>query len=208
MKPPASAGATPAPRRPAPAKAGGFMGRTGRFGYHAGRMKLPVFDPADDPAAPPWYADGLKFQCTQCGNCCTGGPGYVWVSDPEIDRFAAALDSDRAAFLKKYCRVIDGKISLKERRTPEGLYDCVFLKHIDIEVGGRPGKKRVCSVYDVRPLQCRTWPFWDGLLSEPEAWQGAKKTCPGLDRGRTFTREQIESYRDAEDWPEKSPGST
>ena len=163
-------------------------------------MKLPVYEP--------WYADGLKFQCTQCGNCCTGGPGYVWVSDVEIDRFAAALDSDRATFLKKYCRVIDGKISLKERRTPQGLYDCVFLKEIDIETDGKPGKKRVCSVYDVRPLQCRTWPFWDGLLSEPEAWKAAKKTCPGLDRGRVFDREQIEAYRDAEDWPEKSPGST
>ena len=31
-------------------------------------------------AAPgePWYRDGLRFQCTQCGNCCTGDPGVVW----------------------------------------------------------------------------------------------------------------------------------
>ena len=35
-------------------------------------MNLNVLD---DPAAEPWYADGLAFTCTQCGNCCTGGPG-------------------------------------------------------------------------------------------------------------------------------------
>ena len=40
----------------------------------------------------PWYADGLSFTCTQCGNCCTGGPGYVWISDMEIDRLAGTGD--------------------------------------------------------------------------------------------------------------------
>ncbi|MFM1805538.1 MAG: hypothetical protein RL136_2417, partial [Planctomycetota bacterium] len=29
-------------------------------------------------AQAPWYAEGLRFECTQCGNCCSGGPGAVW----------------------------------------------------------------------------------------------------------------------------------
>ena len=36
----------------------------------------------------PWYADGLRFACTQCGNCCTGEPGFVWVNDAEIAAIA------------------------------------------------------------------------------------------------------------------------
>ena len=83
----------------------------------------------------------------------------------------------------------------------------MFLKEIDIEVDGRLSKKRVCTAYDVRPLQCRTWPFWDGLLSSKKAWNSAKKTCPGLDRGHFYARDRIEALRDAPDWPDRPPGS-
>ena len=75
-------------------------------------MKLPVVEP--------WYADGLSFQCTQCGNCCTGGPGYVWVSDVEVERFAAALNIDQKTFLKTYCRLVNGNVSLKEFKNNRG----------------------------------------------------------------------------------------
>ena len=32
----------------------------------------------------PWYAAGLRFFCTQCGDCCSGAPGFVWVNEEEI----------------------------------------------------------------------------------------------------------------------------
>ena len=51
-------------------------------------MKLEVLK--DEAAEQPWYAEGLKFTCTQCGNCCTGGPGFVWISREEIRRLAVA----------------------------------------------------------------------------------------------------------------------
>ena len=40
----------------------------------------------------PWYRYGLSFECTQCGNCCTGGPGFVWVEEEEIRAIADFLD--------------------------------------------------------------------------------------------------------------------
>ena len=43
----------------------------------------------------PWYKDGLGFQCTQCGDCCTGAPGYVWINAAEI-----AFASYSAAYAK------------------------------------------------------------------------------------------------------------
>jgi uncharacterized protein len=163
-------------------------------------MKLPVVETRSD--GQPWYSDGLRFSCTQCGNCCTGGPGYVWISDVEIDRFAAYLKMDRVAFLKKHCRLINGRVSLKERRNHRDEYDCVFLEEIEIaNPDGTKRSKRVCTVYDVRPLQCRTWPFWDGLLATPKAWAHAAKGCPGMNVGKSYAREQIEALRDAKDWP-------
>lgn len=168
-------------------------------------MKLDVINSTDAP----WYADGLTFTCTQCGNCCTGGPGYVWISEVEIERLSQHLKISRKVLLETYCRKIGKKYSLKEHRTPEGNYDCTFLKETKTRApDGTTGVKRVCTIYEVRPLQCRTWPFWDGLLSSPAAWKDAGKRCHGIDAGsRKFTREQIETLRDAEDWPQNPPTS-
>jgi hypothetical protein len=105
---------------------------------------------------------------------------------------------------------------------PNGNYDCVFLtESAAAQPGGGqrkggslaagespPLKRRGCSIYQVRPLQCRTWPFWDGNLASKDAWDIASKKCPGMDRGgREFSREKIESLRDAKDWPDKPPTS-
>ena len=125
-------------------------------------MKLNVITDKTEQSQP-WYAGGLSFTCTQCGNCCTGGPGYVWISKEEIEKLAEHLKITPAEAVEKYCRKIDGKFSLKERRSPAGLYDCIFLKETKVPSQGDEKVVhtiRACSVYPVRPLQCRTWPFW------------------------------------------------
>jgi Fe-S-cluster containining protein len=174
-------------------------------------MKLDVL-PSDDP----WYADGLNFTCTQCGNCCTGGPGFVWISMEEIGRLAEFLKLTSQEVLKKYCRKIGGRISLKELKTPAGKYDCIFLKEIPAPQASKdlkPGEpiplmRRGCAIYPVRPLQCRTWPFWDSNLADKRMWEFASKKCPGMSHGsRHFTRMQIETLRNAEDWPDNPPTS-
>ncbi|NDE82605.1 MAG: YkgJ family cysteine cluster protein [Chlamydiia bacterium] len=78
--------------------------------------KLPVL---------PWYKEGLSFNCTQCGACCTGSPGYVWISDEEIVEMASFLKVSLEEFIKKFTRSIYGKRALRE--DPKN-YDCVFLK--------------------------------------------------------------------------------
>jgi Fe-S-cluster containining protein len=161
-------------------------------------MKLTVVQ-----EAAPWYKDGLRFHCTQCGNCCTGGPGYVWLTSDEAGRLAQHLGLTVADTVRKYCRNVSGRLSLKETLR-DGLHDCIFLKEIEVPVDDagaeRMEKKRVCSVYPVRPLQCRTWPFWDGNLASPENWARAGSRCPGIGQGRVRTQEEIENARDAEDW--------
>jgi len=170
------------------------------------RMELDVID----PAAAPWYADGLKFTCTQCGNCCTGGPGFVWISKIEIVRLAEFLKITPEDVVEKYCRKVAGKFSLIENRNPAtGLYDCIFLKEIPAKGDGSVvvHTRRVCPVYSVRPLQCRTWPFWEMNLSSQKVWDHSSRRCPGINRGKSYTRRQMEELRDATDWPAAPPTS-
>src|SRR5262245_38128514 len=118
-------------------------------------MKLKVLNAA--PAADaPWFADdGLTFTCTACGNCCTGGPGFVWVTDEEVQRVARHLKISVAEMTEQYCRTVSGRLSFKEVRRG-GLYDCVFLREHPPGAttdDGTPLRGRGCSVYPVRPLQ-------------------------------------------------------
>lgn len=135
-----------------------------------------------------WYAGGLAFECTQCGNCCSGPPGYVWVTKEEIERIAAHLGRKDGRLGKEHVRRVGLKYSLKER--PDG--DCVFLK--------RDGKKTYCGIYEVRPLQCRTWPFWSINLKSKAAWNAATTTCPGMNRGKRHDFVAIESLRLKKSW--------
>ena len=89
------------------------------------KMKLVVLESAD--AEKLWYADGLRFTCTQCGNCCTGGPGVVWISREEIGRLAEHLKLTVDQTIERDRRDVGGKYSLKESRNARGEYDCVFL---------------------------------------------------------------------------------
>lgn len=115
-----------------------------------------------------WYAPGLKFACTQCGNCCSGAPGYVWVTIDDMERMAGRLGMAFEDFTRKFVRQIGQRYALLEK--PD--YDCVFL----VREGGKAG----CGVYDARPTQCRTWPFWNDNLKSQKTWKNASAHCPGM----------------------------
>lgn len=142
---------------------------------------------------PEWFDDnsppGLRFSCTMCGNCCTGPEGYVLFSHDEGHRLAERLGVSMEDFLRRFTKETSLGRSLSEKRTPHGL-DCIFLDREKI-----PGKA-VCGVYEDRPEQCRTWPFWREIIQSRQSWDRAKRTCPGLDRGPLVTPVQIRILRD------------
>jgi uncharacterized protein len=113
----------------------------------------------------PWYKDGLRFGCTQCGKCCTGSPGYVWVNEDEIVSMAKFLNITAEEFAKKYLRKVGTSLSLIEDPTN---FDCVFLKN------------KMCQVYGARPRNCRTFPFWPEHLESKEGWEEARMRCEGI----------------------------
>ena len=136
-----------------------------------------------------WYRDGLKFTCTQCGNCCSGDPGYVWATKEEVRRIAEFLGRPDGRLVKTHLRRVGLHYSLTEK--PGG--DCIFLT--------RENGKTGCSIYPVRPLQCRIWPFWSQNLRSAETWdQIARSKCPGIDHGRAYTYVQIEGLRTQTTW--------
>ena len=93
-------------------------------------------------------------------------------------------------FTDRYARKVDGRWSLIEVEK-DGDHDCVFLERGD---DGRAG----CSIYDARPTQCRTWPFWPENLRSRSAWRQAAKDCPGIDApdGEHVPVEEIDRRRD------------
>jgi Fe-S-cluster containining protein len=125
----------------------------------------------------PWFHEGLRFTCSQCGDCCTGAPGFVWVNNQEIAALAARLGLDVAEFEAKYVRRVGIRKSLVEYSNG----DCVFFD----------GGARKCTVYEDRPRQCRTWPFWDSNIRTPETWRQTCEVCPGSGQGQLVTVEQI-----------------
>ena len=125
----------------------------------------------------PWYGAGLCFACRQCGSCCTGEPGYVWVSEEEIAALAAALGFPIYQFEASFVRRVGDRKSLIELTGG----DCVFFD----------STARRCRVYELRPRQCRTWPFWQSNVRDAESWRETSALCPGCNRGPSVPAEEI-----------------
>jgi Fe-S-cluster containining protein len=124
----------------------------------------------------PWYKDGLRFRCTQCGNCCTGEPGCVWVNEAEIAAIAAFRGETVAECTGLHTRPAGRQRSLREKANG----DCVFYD-----------RAQGCTIYPVRPRQCRTWPFWESNVRTPEAWKHTCAVCPGSGQGELISAEEI-----------------
>jgi uncharacterized protein len=126
-----------------------------------------------------WYQGGLRFQCTGCGDCCTGEPGYVWINKAEIQAMSVLLRISMEDFQKRYVRLIGVRKSLIELANG----DCIFFDN----------DRRCCQIYEARPRQCRTWPFWSSNMSSPRSWQEIADRCPGCNLGPIIPFPEIKS---------------
>jgi Fe-S-cluster containining protein len=134
-----------------------------------------------------FYAEGLRFSCARCSTCCRYESGFVFLSERDAVGLAESLRMAYASFVETYCRWVPGKwgteqLALKEKAN----YDCVFWKD-------------GCSVYEARPLQCRSFPFWHSVIISPKAWAEAAKSCPGMGKGALHSIEEIMAHLQQED---------
>ena len=127
----------------------------------------------------PWYHKGLRFECSQCGNCCRnhGDYAYVYLTEVELREIPPFLGLSRREFLERHCTKEPGSFVSLRMDQPS----CPFL-----------GEDSRCRIYPVRPLQCRTWPFWEENL-ERASWEGpVRECCPGIGRGPLHSAEEVE----------------
>lgn len=106
--------------------------------------------------------------CATCGgHCCTGESGNIWVSRKEIEEISTFLEMESEEFLNQYVKKVWYKYTLKEMQIGENNFACIFF---DTQI-------QACSIYTVRPKQCRDFPFWDHFKNHPEE---AFEECPAL----------------------------
>ena len=112
-----------------------------------------------------------KFNPSECeacgGHCCTGESGYIWVKYAEIEKMAAYLELTVQDFARVYLKKVKHRYSLVEKQLTVDNFACIFFDE---------SMKR-CSIYPVRPRQCRTFPFWEQFKNNEGEVQ---KECPGI----------------------------
>ncbi len=138
----------------------------------------------------PFYYDGLSFECQRCSSCCRHDPGYVFLSEKDINRLTCFLKLKKEDFINKYCKTVSvgtfKRISIIEKSNN----DCWFWDD------------NGCKVYEARPLQCRSYPFWFSCLADLNTWNGEEEHCPGINKGKVHTRKEIDAWLN---WRRREP---
>src|SRR5262249_44895681 len=127
-----------------------------------------------------WWSEGVRFECQGSGKCCVshGEYGFVFLTLEDRQKIAKFLKISTSAFTKKHCeKDFSGQIRLKEERADK---NCMFLE----------GKR--CGIYEARPTQCKTWPFWPEVMNSKTWKKEVASFCPGVGKGRLIPPEEIQ----------------
>ena len=123
----------------------------------------------------PYFFDrGIHFECRRCGACCIGDPGIVYADKNEAIHIAEYLGMAASFFTDTYLYPIRAGYGIREH--PDGR--CFFYNN-------------GCTIYPVRPHQCRTYPFWFENLRSVKKWQRVSEACPGIGGGVLYSKEKI-----------------
>jgi Fe-S-cluster containining protein len=121
-----------------------------------------------------FFEQGIHFECLRCGACCTGDPGIVYADKNEALRIAEYLSIEFSLFAEAYLYPIREGYGIREHSDGR----CFFYDN-------------GCTVYPVRPRQCRTYPFWFENLRSVKNWKRISEACPGIGRGALYSKEKI-----------------
>lgn len=107
--------------------------------------------------------DGFDYEfdpkkCDECGGkCCTGESGYIWIDENEIKKLSEYLGYKPELIKEIFLEKFDNRYSIKEKPYQNG-WACIFFDE----------KNKNCSIYEYRPKQCRSFPFWEHFKTNYE----------------------------------------
>ena len=117
----------------------------------------------------------FRFECQpECTQCCTMA-GNVYLTEHDADRIAAHLEVTPVEFRQQYCVYEDDELRLLGRSKDP----CRF-----VTAAG-------CSIHEVKPVQCRTFPFWPEYVANKRSWKNLSRFCPGIGVGPIIPVEQV-----------------
>ena len=133
----------------------------------------------------------IRFECTQCGHCCFGGKyAYVHATEKEIQNIIDYLNIDIEFFKSNYLsKLVDHGYGIKMTTS---LLAKILKKKGHCVLLNKQGK---CSVYPVRPTQCRTYPFWPEILINEDKWNNEVNRCEGINKGKEIDIDYIEQQK-------------
>jgi uncharacterized protein len=120
----------------------------------------------------------LRFRCTGCGQCCSGDPDYyVYITQHESESIRRHLRLSTGWFKRRYLRRSpQGELVINN----QGGGRCLFLT-----------QDNRCGIYAVRPLQCRTYPFWPEVVNSKAMWRIEARRCEGIGDGQVVPVSRI-----------------
>jgi Fe-S-cluster containining protein len=144
------------------------------------------------PVKPAWWSAGIRFECTGSGRCCVsrGEYGFVYLTREDRRRLANHLGLAPAEFRRRFCGKTEGLWHLADLPAASA---CRFLD------GTR------CTVYEARPTQCRTWPFWPENMDAKKWDADVAAFCPGVGRGRLWTEAEIRAVVEQQQRADEEP---
>ncbi|MBN1151084.1 YkgJ family cysteine cluster protein [candidate division WOR-3 bacterium] len=122
-----------------------------------------------------FFERGIRFECQNCGACCDVENGVVYLSEEDMIKIPKFLGISQDDFRLKYtARDEDGNNIIKDGHPSK----CRFLF------------QNKCMIYPVRPVQCRTYPFWSSNLQDEKKFFSLP--CPGIGKGKIVGAETIQ----------------
>jgi len=135
-----------------------------------------------------WFQNmtSLPFACTGCGKCCKT-EGHVYMAPEEHDEASKLLGISKDEFIQHYASHVivseEEEGDDDEEDTPVlwlRLLDQSTIVHDDKEKAAQASQHKhgciflqddnTCRIYEARPSQCSTYPFWPDILASQQAW--------------------------------------
>jgi uncharacterized protein len=120
-----------------------------------------------------------RFHCIKCGLCCGDTEErsrHVILLENEVEEIATATSQPISIFATR----IDGKYPYAyEMKKTDKTGLCIFLA------------KNRCTIYSLRPLICRFYPFELRNRGAQEYEFLCTKECPGINKGRVLSEQHF-----------------